>query len=141
MREFGVDDALGSRLVPLLGATLAAAMLSAIVYGLSSDARWAARHGTGRVESGGSNDRSRGADSAGPANAVADSASAHGASAVRATRSAWPTLLAVVLALAAGATITLATIAFTAQRYFESRQVVAGKASPVSARADGFALR
>lgn len=86
MREFGVDDRLGSLLVPLLGATLVAAMLSAIVYGLTDDARWAARHGA-RESSG---------------------------------RSAWPTVLAVAIALAAGATITLATIAFTAQRYFES---------------------
>ncbi len=86
MREFGVDDRLGSLLVPLLGVTLAAAMLSAIVYGLTDDARWAARHGP--KEPG--------------------------------HRSAWPTVLGVALALAAGATVTLATIAFTAQRYFES---------------------
>ena len=86
MREFGVDDRLGSLLVPLLGATLAAAMLSAIVYGLTDDERWAARHG--------------GAE---PGH-----------------RSAWPTVLGVALALAVGATVTLATIAFTVQRYFES---------------------
>ncbi len=86
MREFGVDDRLGSMLVPLLGVTLVAAMLSAIVYGLTDDARWAARHGAG----------------------------------VSGGRSAWPTVLGVAIALAAGATVTLATIAFTAQRYFES---------------------
>ena len=86
MREFGVDDARGSLLVLFLGAVVAAAMLQAIVYGLASDERWAARFG---IES----DHRRG----------------------------WPVVLAVVLALAVGAGATMATIAFAAQRYFESR--------------------
>ncbi|HTJ06531.1 MAG TPA: NINE protein [Caldimonas sp.] len=86
MREFGVDDARGSLLVLFLGAVVAAAMLQAIVYGLASDERWAARFG---IES-------------------------H-------HRRGWPVVLAVVLALAVGAGATMATIAFAAQRYFESR--------------------
>ena len=45
MRTFGVDDVLGCRLVPLLGAMVAATMLVAIVIGLTSDERWAARYG------------------------------------------------------------------------------------------------
>jgi hypothetical protein len=45
LREFGVDDAPGSKLVLLLGATVAAAMLETIVLGLASDERWSARHG------------------------------------------------------------------------------------------------
>ena len=45
MRECGVDDARGALLVPFLGVMLAATMLQAIVYGLTSDERWAARHG------------------------------------------------------------------------------------------------
>jgi len=85
MREFGVDDRLGAFLVPLLGATLAASMLAAILLGLTSEERWAARHG--------------------PTGAVP----------------AWPTVAAVIIALALGATVAMATIAFTAQRYFESR--------------------
>ncbi len=85
MREMGVDDARGAALVPLLGVMVAATMLVAIVYGLTSDARWAAQHG----------------GAARPAGAT------------------WPTLIAVGLALAIGAGITVATIAFTAQRYFE----------------------
>ncbi len=89
MREFGVDDAVGARLVPLLGAMLAATMLTAIVYGLTSDARWQARHGGAPTEA--------------------------------TTPSHWPTIAAVVIALAVGATVTMATIAFTAQRYFETR--------------------
>jgi hypothetical protein len=89
MRTFGVDDARGSALVPLLGVMLAATMLQAIVYGLTSNERWAARHG------------------ARPAGAAT-----------------WPVVLAVIIALAAGASIAMATIAFTAQRYFESRAAI-----------------
>jgi TM2 domain-containing membrane protein YozV len=91
MREFGVDDAWGSLLVPLLGAMLAVTMLSAIVYGLTDDERWNTRH-----------------------NARA---------APGAAGSAWPAIIAVILALACGAAITMATIAFTAQRYFELRAI------------------
>jgi TM2 domain-containing membrane protein YozV len=87
LREWGVDDARGSLLVPLLGVMLAGTMLQAIVYGLTSDERWAARYGA---------------------------APGRG-------RPAWLAWVAVVLALAAGASIAVATIAFTAQRYFESR--------------------
>jgi hypothetical protein len=87
LREWGVDDARGSALVPLLGVMLAATMLQAIVYGLMSDERWAARYGA----------------RPGPAGP------------------AWPALVAVVIALAAGASIAVATIAFTSQRYFEAR--------------------
>jgi hypothetical protein len=43
MRELGQDDRLSWVLVPLLGLTISAAMLSAIVYGLTPDERWAAR--------------------------------------------------------------------------------------------------
>jgi hypothetical protein len=89
MRTWGVDDARGSALVPLLGIMLAATMLQAIVYGLTSDERWATRHGS----------RPGGAP-------------------------AWPLVLAVIIALAAGASIAVATIAFTAQRYFEARAAI-----------------
>jgi TM2 domain-containing membrane protein YozV len=85
MREFGVDDARGALLVPFLGIMLAATMLQAIVYGLTSDARWAARHGEGQKPTG------------------------------------WPTYLAVAVALALGVSAAIATIAFTAQRYFEAQ--------------------
>ena len=88
MREFGVDDARGSLLVLCLGAIVALTMLQAIVYGLASDERWAARYGA---------------------------ASDH--------RRGWPVVLALIVALAVGAGATMATIAFAAQRYFESRDV------------------
>ena len=86
MREFGVDDARGSLLVPLLGITLAVTMLQAIVYGLMNEERWARRWRSGAP----------------------------------AAPRGWPTLLAVGLALAVGVGVAVATIAFTAQRYFES---------------------
>jgi hypothetical protein len=45
MRELGVDDHVAWLLIPILGLTISAAMLSAIVYGLTSDTKWAARFG------------------------------------------------------------------------------------------------
>ena len=52
MRAFGQDDRVAWVLIPLLGLALSAAMLTAIVYGLTSDEKWAARfrqplHSTG----------------------------------------------------------------------------------------------
>ena len=90
MREFGVDDARGALLVPFLGVMLATTMLQAIVYGLTSDERWAARHGA----------------------------------AAAAVPRGWLTYTAVIVALAVGTSVAVATIAFTAQRYFESRAEV-----------------
>ena len=87
MREYGTEDRLGSLLVPLLGATVAAGMLAAIVYGLTPDERWDATF----------------AKPGAP------------------TRSGGVTIAGVVVALALGATVAMATIAFTAQRYFEWR--------------------
>ena len=43
MRELGQDDRLAWLLIPLLGLMISQAMLHAIVYGLTSDARWATR--------------------------------------------------------------------------------------------------
>ncbi|HOM13962.1 MAG TPA: hypothetical protein PLB41_11655 [Rubrivivax sp.] len=48
MRAFGQDDAAAALLIPLLGLTLSAAMLSAIVYALTPDDRWVARHRPGQ---------------------------------------------------------------------------------------------
>ena len=90
MREFGVDDARGGLLVLLLGVMLAMTMLQAIVYGLASDERWAARYGA----------------------------------AAAAVQRGWLTYVAVIVALAVGTSVAVATIAFTAQRYFESRAAI-----------------
>lgn len=43
MRHLGQDDRLAWLLIPLLGLALAGTMLTAIVYGLTSDERWNAR--------------------------------------------------------------------------------------------------
>ncbi|MFT3820417.1 MAG: NINE protein [Rubrivivax sp.] len=48
LHELGQDDRLAWALLPLLGLSLSAAMLTAIVYGLTPDERWAARHAPGQ---------------------------------------------------------------------------------------------
>jgi hypothetical protein len=48
MRTLGQDDQLAWMLAPLFGLMLAQAMLAAIVYGLTPDERWHARHNQGR---------------------------------------------------------------------------------------------
>jgi len=48
MRAFGQDDRVAWVLIPVLGLTISIAMLTAIVYGLTPDDKWAARHNPGR---------------------------------------------------------------------------------------------
>lgn len=48
MRAFGQDDRVASLLIPLLGLAISAAMLTAIVYGLTPDERWDARLNPGQ---------------------------------------------------------------------------------------------
>ncbi len=48
MRQLGLDDQLSWLLIPLLGLMLAATMLQAVVYGLTSDEKWSLRHGKTR---------------------------------------------------------------------------------------------
>lgn len=83
MRDLGLDDRLSWLLVPLLGLTLSAAALEAILTGLTPAPQWEARHGTGTGAS-------------------------H-----------WGTVLGVIVALMAGATVLLGTLAFAGQKYFE----------------------
>ena len=47
MQQLGQDDRLAWALMPLLGLSLAVGMLSAIVYGLTSDEKWDARYNVG----------------------------------------------------------------------------------------------
>jgi hypothetical protein len=47
MLALGQDDHVAWALIPLLGLMLAQAMLCAILYGLTADARWDARHNPG----------------------------------------------------------------------------------------------
>jgi hypothetical protein len=44
LRSLGVDDPAAPFLLPWLGLTISAAMLAAILHGLTPDERWAARH-------------------------------------------------------------------------------------------------
>ncbi|RZL00477.1 MAG: hypothetical protein EOP36_15435 [Rubrivivax sp.] len=87
--ELGQDDKLSWVLIPILGFMVAYTMLQAIVYGLMADDKWHARF----------NPTLRG-DPTAPA-------------------SGWPTVIGVVVALLLGATVLMATIAFSGQRYFE----------------------
>lgn len=48
MRTLGQDDHLAWLLIPVLGVMLSLAMLAAIVYGLTPDETWDARHNPGR---------------------------------------------------------------------------------------------
>jgi hypothetical protein len=47
MRDLGQDDRLAWLLIPMLGLMIAQGMLCAIVYGLTPDAKWDARHNPG----------------------------------------------------------------------------------------------
>lgn len=48
MSAFGQDDRVAWVLIPMLGLTISIAMLTAIVYGLTPDDKWAARHNPGQ---------------------------------------------------------------------------------------------
>ncbi|MGL6109948.1 MAG: hypothetical protein ACRC2B_07595 [Rubrivivax sp.] len=48
MRAFGQDDRVAWVLIPVLGLMISLAMLTAIVYGLTPDDQWAARHNPGQ---------------------------------------------------------------------------------------------
>jgi hypothetical protein len=87
MGQLGQDDRLAWVLIPLLGVSVVAALLSGIVYGLTSDERWNARFNSGRAASTGG----------------------------------WLAIIGVVLCLLIGGTALMATIAFSAQRYFEAQ--------------------
>ena len=89
VQRFGVDDQWSWVLIPLLGFTIAACALTAIVYGLMAPEKWNARY-----------------NPQAPADAPAG-------------RTGWLTVGAVVIALFVGASVLMASIAFSFQRYFE----------------------
>lgn len=95
---YGQDDQLAWLLVPVLGFTLAGTMLQGIVYGLTPDAAWHARHNPQLPLE-------------------------------QAPTSGWPAIVGVVLCLLIGATVLMATIAFSGQRYFEYQVEEARKIS------------
>jgi hypothetical protein len=89
VQTYGQDDTASWLLIPLLGFTVAACCLTAIVYGLMTPEQWNARFNP--------------------------SAAAHASSG--GTR--WATIFAIALALMVGAGVLMASIAFSFQRYFE----------------------
>ncbi|AWI54303.1 hypothetical protein DEH84_13375 [Aquabacterium olei] len=99
VEQYGQDDVLSWLLLPVLGFTVAGTMLQAILYGLTPDARWHARHNPDLTD---------------PA---------------AAPHSGWAAVIAVILALMVGATVLMATIAFSGQRYFEYQVEEARKIS------------
>jgi hypothetical protein len=89
IRQFGVDDTLSWWLIPLLGFTIAATSLTAIVYGLTTREKWNARFNPD-----GADDAAAGATN-------------------------WFTIGAMVLALMIGTGCLMATLAYSFQHYFE----------------------
>ena len=86
---YGLDDPWSWVLIPMLGFTVAACALCAIVYGLMTREKWNARFNPTLPEDaapGGTN---------------------------------WFTIFAIVVSLLVGTTVLMASIAFSFQRYFE----------------------
>jgi hypothetical protein len=91
-RALGQDDHLSWILIPLVGLTIAACALNAIVYGLATCENWNARFNATPVD--------------------AQDQPAAG-------QTGWLTVLALVLGLLMGATALIGSLAFSFQRYFE----------------------
>ena len=89
VQQLGQDDPLSWVLIPLLGFTVAACALVAILYGLSSPEKWNQRFNP------------QAAKNASPG------------------MTHWGTIGAIVLALMVGAAVLMASLAFSFQHYFE----------------------
>jgi hypothetical protein len=92
IQRYGLDDPWSWVLVPLLGFTVAGCALTAIVYGLMTREKWNSRFNR----------------------SVPEDAAAGGTN--------WFTIGAVVFSLLIGATVLMASIAFSFQRYFEYQE-------------------
>ncbi len=99
VQQFGQDDAWSWLLIPLLGFTISACALTAIVYGLMSPEKWNARY-----------------------NPQADPQAAPG-------QTHWGTVFGISVALLIGAGVLMASLAFSFQRYFEYQVEEARKIS------------
>ena len=91
-RTLGLDDHWSWVLIPLVGFTIAACALNAIVYGLATCENWNARFNATPVD-----------EQDQPA----------------AGQTGWLTVLALVLGLLMGTTALIGSLAFSFQRYFE----------------------
>ena len=85
----GIDDQVSWLLVPLLGFTIAACALTAIVYGLMAPEKWNARHNPGL-----------------PEDALPG-------------RTRWLTIFGIVASLLIGTTILMASLAYSFEHYFQ----------------------
>ena len=99
VQQLGQDDQLSWILIPLLGFTIAACALQAILYGLTEKTLWNQRFNP---------------DSA-PETAAG--------------QTHWGTIVAICLALMMGATVLMASIAYSFQHYFEYQVEEARKIS------------
>ncbi|GGH58473.1 hypothetical protein GCM10010975_19130 [Comamonas phosphati] len=99
VQQLGQDDQLSWMLIPLLGFTIAACALCAILYGLTDGRAWNRRYNP----------------------ALAEDAAAG--------QTRWATIFAVALALMIGATVLMASIAYSFQHYFEYQVEEARKIS------------
>ena len=88
MEQLGQDDQLAWLLMPILGLMLVQAMICGIVYGLTSDEKWAVQQAQAERPSG------------------------------------WMAIIGVIACVLIGGTCLMTTIAFSAQRYFESQAIV-----------------
>ena len=99
VQQWGQDDQLSWLLIPLLGFTMATCALVAILYGLKTPQQWNARF-----------------------NPQAAQEAAAG-------RTNWFTIFAIAAALMVGATVLMASLAFSFQHYFEYQIAEARKIS------------
>ena len=103
MRDLGVDDRLSWALIPWLGLTISVGMLCAIVYGLTTDAKWA------RLYAGDPSkpvvQATRDEDDESPPPGI--------------VHTGWAPVLGVILALMIGGGVLMGTIAFTVEKAFD----------------------
>ena len=99
VQQFGQDDQLSWLLIPLLGFTIAACALVAILYGLCSPEKWNSRFNP------------------------------HTAQSAPPGQTNWFTITAIALALMVGAAVLMASLAYSFQHYFEYQIAEARKIS------------
>jgi hypothetical protein len=91
IQDYGLDDRLSWVLVPLLGFTIAACSLNAIVYALARPEEWNERFNPGH-------------DPQSPAG-----------------QTRWSTIFAIIASLLIGTTVLMSSIVYSFQRYFETQ--------------------
>ena len=103
MRDLGVDDRLSWALIPWLGLTVSVGMLCAIVYGLTTDAKWARLYAGDPAKP--VVQATRDEDDESPPPGI--------------VHTGWAPVLGVILALMIGGGVLMGTIAFTAEKAFD----------------------